>query len=165
MMFDRRSIFKRRRITSTFFWFAWLIILAFPVASDPLAVEPLQIVTASGTHVLRVEVARTAEEQEKGLMFRRSLPKDGGMLFNAQSEQEISMWMKNTYIPLDMIFVSEKGRVISVAHDAKPMSETIISSGAPAYAVIELNAGTAKKLSIRVGDLVRHSIFPHQAGE
>ena len=75
------------------------------------------------------------------------------------------MWMKNTYIPLDMIFVSDKGKVISVAHDAKPMSETIISSGAPAYAVIEVNAGTAKKLSVRVGDLVRHPIFPHQAGE
>lgn len=161
MMFDRRSIFGPQRITSTFFWFAWFIILAFPVVADPLAVEPLQIVTASGTHVLRVEVARTAEEQEKGLMFRRSLPNDGGMLFNAQSEQEISMWMKNTYIPLDMIFVSEKGRVISVAHDAKPMSETIISSGAPAYAVIEVNAGTAKKLSVRVGDLVRHPIFPY----
>ena len=82
-MSDRRRIFGRRRITSTFFWFAWfaIVILAFPVAADPLAVEPLQIVTASGTHVLRVEVARTAEEQEKGLMFRRSLPADHGMLF------------------------------------------------------------------------------------
>jgi len=154
MMFDRRSIFGRRRITSTFFWFAWFIILAFPVASDPLAVEPLQIVTASGTHVLRVEVARTAEEQEKGLMFRRSLPKDGGMLFNAQSEQEISMWMKNTYIPLDILFIRSDGTVSSVARNTEPLSLRSIAATEPVNYVLELNAGVTQRLSIDAGSVV-----------
>jgi uncharacterized membrane protein (UPF0127 family) len=166
-MFDRRRNFGRRGIVSTFFWFAWFanVVFACPAAADPLAVEPLQIVTATGVHVLRVEVARSAEEQKKGLMFRRSLPENGGMLFDFHREQEILMWMKNTYIPLDMIFVSSNGQVVSVARGTEPMSETIISSGAPAYAVIEVNAGTAKKLAVEVGNLVQHSIFHNQIME
>ncbi len=161
MMFDWRANPTRRGITRAFLSFVCFIGVAFtfPATADPGAVEQLQIVTATGIHDLSVEIARTAEEQEKGLMFRRSLPENGGMLFDLQSEQEVSMWMKNTFIPLDILFVSYDGRIVSVAPEAQPMSEAIISSRAPAAAVIEVNAGMAKKLAVEVGDLVRHPIF------
>ncbi len=127
-------------------------------AAEP-RVDALEIVTASGPHKFEVEVAQTQAEREKGLMFRRSMPRNRGMIFDFRTEKVVMMWMKNTYIPLDMIFVSSNGRVVSVAHDAKPMSEAIISSEAPAYAVIELNAGVAKEIGAAVGDSVRHAMF------
>ncbi len=123
------------------------------------AVESLEIVTATGPHEFQVEVARTAPQREIGLMYRRSMPDDHGMLFLFPGEQRISMWMKNTYIPLDMVFVSRNGRVTGVARDATPMSEALISSGPPAHAVIELNAGAARSIGLAVGDLVHHSGF------
>lgn len=138
-----------------------LSILAFTgsrSAAEP-RLEPLQIVTSNGTHSLSVELARTSEERAIGLMNRRDLPDGRGMLFDFHIENSVLMWMKNTYIPLDMIFVSRRGHVVSIAHDATPMSEDIISSGKPAYAVIEVNAGVADKLGVAVGDVVRHPIF------
>lgn len=138
----------------------WMLCAAFAQAkADPARVEPVEIVTTTGSHMLRLEVARTSKEREKGLMFRTSLPEDGGMLFDFQSEQRILMWMKNTPLSLDMIFVSRAGRVVSLALDAEPFSERVISSGVPAAAVIEVSAGTARKLSIAVGDVVKHQIF------
>jgi uncharacterized membrane protein (UPF0127 family) len=138
-----------------------------PAASPALAEEqaaeatrePLEIVTASGTHVFNVEVARSERERERGLMYRRSLPQDQGMLFLFRSEQPVAMWMKNTYISLDMVFVSRKGRVVSIARNAVPLSETIIPSGGPVYAVIELAGGSADAIGLAVGDRVRHPEF------
>jgi uncharacterized membrane protein (UPF0127 family) len=121
--------------------------------------EPLEIITSTGTRFFRVELASTNEERAKGLMNRRDLPDGYGMLFDFHVENSVFMWMKNTYIPLDMIFVSREGRIVSIARDATPMSERIISSGKPAYAVIEVNAGVADKLGIAVGDPVLHPIF------
>jgi hypothetical protein len=92
-------------------------------------------------------------------MFRASLPEDGGMLFDFHREREVAMWMKNTPLSLDMIFVARDGRVVSLALGATPFSERIISSGAPALAVIELSAGTANRLAVAVGDRVRHPMF------
>jgi uncharacterized membrane protein (UPF0127 family) len=157
--------FSRRRIVSAgvSFAFAEAVFACMSAAGEP-SLERLQIVTATGVHELSVEVARTSKERAKGLMFRRSLPKDRGMLFDFQAEQMMCMWMKNTYSPLDMICVSRTGRVVSVAERAEPMSERTISSGAPAYAVIEANAGTAKRFAVSAGDVVRHPIFgPSQA--
>ena len=123
------------------------------------ALERLEIVTATGTHVFGVEVARTARERERGLMFRRSLPQDQGMLFLFDVERSVAMWMKNTYVPLDMIFVSRKGRVVSIARNAVPLSELIIPSVVSAYGVIELAAGAADAIGLAVGDSVRHPEF------
>ncbi len=99
MMFESRRNYAPQRIATAFFSLVCLIgvVFTFPATADPLAVEQLQIVTATGTHHLSVEVARTDEETEKGLMFRRSLPENGGMLFDFQRDQEVSMWMKNTF--------------------------------------------------------------------
>jgi uncharacterized membrane protein (UPF0127 family) len=129
-----------------------------PVRADS-GLETLEIVTASGVKTFQVEVMRTESERARGLMFRRYMPEDRGMLFDFKIEQPVMMWMKNTYLPLDMIFVSRAGKVVSIARDAEPMSETIIPSGGPAYAVLELNAGAAARIGLKAGDQLRHPIF------
>ena len=121
--------------------------------------EPLTIVTASGAHKFAVEVMRTDAQKERGLMFRRFLPQDRGMLFDFKTVQPVMMWMKNTYIPLDMIFISKSGRVAAIAADTEPLSEHIIPSGTPVLAVLEVNAGTAAKIKLKIGDKVRNSLF------
>jgi uncharacterized protein len=123
------------------------------------SLEKLSIVTASGAHDFSVEVMRTGPELEKGLMFRQFLPTDRGMLFDFKTERPVMMWMKNTYIPLDMVFIAKSGRVVGVAENAEPLSEKIIPSGAPAYGVLELNAGTAAKIGLKIGDEIHHSLF------
>ena len=122
-------------------------------------VEPLTIVTGSGPHAFLVEVMRTDEERERGLMFRRSMPPDRGMLFDFKTAAPVMMWMKNTYIPLDMVFIGPDGRVISTAVDAEPKSERIIPSGGAALAVLELNAGLVARFGVRPGDKVENAMF------
>jgi uncharacterized membrane protein (UPF0127 family) len=137
--------------------------LALPVGLVPearaQALEKLAIVTASGTHEFNVEVMRSGPELEHGLMFRRFLPSDRGMLFDFKTERPVMMWMKNTYLPLDMIFIAKSGRVVGIAENAEPLSEKIIPSGAPTYGVLEVNAGTAAKIDLKLGDEVRHGLF------
>ena len=125
------------------------------------ALEPLQITTASGKHDFSVEVMRTDEERAKGLMYRRFMAPNRGMLFDFKTEQTVNMWMKNTYLPLDMVFVSHAGVVTAVAANTTPFSEELINSGGPAYAVIELNAGVAEELGIAPGASVIHPAFHH----
>jgi uncharacterized membrane protein (UPF0127 family) len=128
-------------------------------AAPPAALEQLTVATASGTHTFSVEVMRTDEQRARGLMFRRFMPQDRGMLFDFKREQPITMWMRNTYIPLDMVFIARDGTVINVAEDTEPLSERTIASAKPAYSVLEINAGVARKLGIKPGDKVRHAIF------
>lgn len=123
--------------------------------------EDLQIVTASGPHPFKVEIARTTEQRAKGLMCRRTMARDQGMLFTFEGETPIYMWMKNTYLPLDMVFVSRAGVVTAITEHTKPFSLDLISSGSPAYAVIELNAGVAGELGIAEGSRIEHPVFHH----
>lgn len=141
------------------FMLASALLAAAPAAGAEAALQKLQIVTASGTHDFRVELADTPAERSRGLMHRRAMPQDQGMLFDFHAEGPVMMWMKNTYIPLDMVFVSRAGVVTNVAADTVPMSEEIISSGGPVYAVIEFNAGTARRIGLKPGDEVRHPAF------
>jgi len=139
----------------------WSLFLALALTwarAEP-ALETLGIVTATGEHDFKVEVVDTPKARARGLMFRKSMPADHGMLFEFKTEGPISMWMKNTYIPLDMVFIGRDGRVVGVAADAEPFSERIIASPEPAYAVLELNAGAARRISLAPGDQVRHRIF------
>jgi uncharacterized protein len=133
--------------------------LAQEALSPPVKLEALEILTSSGTQPFSVEVMRTEEERERGLMFRQSLAPDRGMLFDFKTERVVLMWMKNTYLPLDMIFIAREGKVVAIAKNAAPLSEKIISSGVPAFAVLEVNAGTAVRIGLRIGDSVRHPIF------
>ncbi len=136
---------------------AWGIVARDAVGQEKL--EALTIVTSSGIYPFSVEVMRTEQQRERGLMFRRYLPKDRGMLFDFKSEQPIMMWMRNTYLPLDMIFIARSGTVVGIAHDTEPLSERIVASGAPAYAVLEVNAGTVRTVGLGIGDKIRHPLF------
>lgn len=119
----------------------------------------VEIVSKTGVHVFAVEMAVTDEERAKGLMFRKELPPGRGMLFDFQREQELGFWMKNTYVSLDMIFIRGDGRILRIAEDTTPLSEKLVPSGGPARAVLEVVAGTARKLGIAPGDRVAHPIF------
>jgi uncharacterized protein len=120
---------------------------------------PLTIESAGGPHKFAVEVATTPEQMIQGLMFRRSMAPDAGMLFDFKTPSMATMWMKNTLIPLDMLFVDAQGRVVNIHERAVPGSLDMISAAAPARAVIELNGGTAARLGIRAGDRVVFPIF------
>ena len=151
------------------FWFAfaavpigpsaWRAVLAVDALGPRLELEKLDIVTSSGTYAFSVEVMRSEPERERGLMFRRFLARDRGMLFDFKTERVVMMWMKNTYLPLDMIFIAPSGKVVAVAENAVPLSEKIISSGVPAIAVLEVHAGTVARIGLRIGDTVHHPVF------
>jgi len=122
-------------------------------------ISEVTIVTADGHHRFWTEIAQSTAQRQQGLMGRREMPADRGMLFDFRSLQQIHMWMKNTYIPLDMIFLDETGRITAIAANTTPLSTTVLSSPGPARAVLELNGGTAVLLGIKVGDKVLHRIF------
>lgn len=122
--------------------------------SRPFETAPLTIVSGDARHGFTVEIARSDGQRARGLMFRRSLAPDRGMLFIYPSPRLISMWMKNTYIPLDMIFIGAGGEVVSIHERAVPHSLTPIGSGKRAVAVLEVPGGTAGRLGIRPGDRV-----------
>jgi uncharacterized membrane protein (UPF0127 family) len=113
--------------------------------------------TAGQSHHFTVEIAKTETEQAKGLMFRKSMDADAGMIFPFDPAQTTEFWMKNCYIPLDMLFVAEGGRIIHIAANTTPMSETPIPSGGAVRAVVEVNGGASARLGIHVGD---HVVFP-----
>ena len=125
-----------------------------------LPTEPLVIVTRDGQrHVFQVEMALDPAQQTVGLMFRPSVGPDEGMLFDWGQPRESSMWMRNTIASLDMIFITEGGTVLRIAERTVPRSLATISSGGPVRATLELAAGTAERLGIRVGDKVEQRIF------
>jgi len=144
-------------------WFAaFLVFAACTLAGAQVRaanVQPLEIVTKNGVQVFSVEIATTEEEKTTGLMYRKELPDGKGMLFDFSPEQEVSMWMKNTYIPLDMIFIRADGRILRIAENTEPMSTKIIPSNGLAKGVLEVPAGTAQKYGIRPGDRVAHPFF------
>jgi uncharacterized protein len=136
-----------------------VLILCIAAPARAASVQPLEIATRSGVHVFSVEMATTEEEKQTGLMWRKELPDGKGMLFDFSPEQQISMWMKNTYIPLDMIFIRADGRILRIAENTEPLSTKIISSGGLAKGVLEVIAGTAQKYGIQPGDRVAHPLF------
>lgn len=146
---------------------AWLWVVASFIALCAVGigsaraanVQPLEIVTKNGVHVFSVEMATTEQEKETGLMYRKALADGKGMLFDFSPEQEVSMWMKNTYISLDMIFIKADGRILRIAENTEPLSTKIIPSNGPVKGVLEVIAGTAQKYGIEPGDRVAHPLF------
>lgn len=137
------------------------LVLALAVAGLSAAIaapklEPLTFETAGGPQVFQIEVADTPKQREVGLMYRRSLAPDHGMLFDFGRPQEVSMWMQNTYVSLDMVFVGEDARVTRIAESTEPLSTRIIPSEGPARYVVELLAGSAKRIGLKPGDRVVH---------
>ncbi len=137
-----------------------MVLAVLPWArAGALAPDELVITTPLGPRHFTVELASTPSERERGLMFRRAMQPDHGMLFDFHTEQMVAFWMKNTPLPLDMVFIDGSGTVVQVTPDAVPYSETPLPSAQPVRAVLELNAGTAKRLGIGPGAKVEHPIF------
>jgi uncharacterized protein len=135
-----------------------LVLLAGAVYAQ--AFETLSIAMQSGQRQsFRVEVARNDADRAQGLMFRHSMPADQGMLFDFGRVEPVAMWMQNTYLPLDMLFIRADGTIARIAANTEPLSTRTIPSGEPVLAVLELNAGTAAKLGVKPGDRVEHPVF------
>ena len=131
--------------------------LVKPALADPL--EALTIRTQTGDHAFSVEIAATPATRERGLMNRRFMPMDRGMLFEFERDGPVAFWMKNTYIPLDMVFIARNGAVTRIVDRAEPFSETPIPSGGPCAAVLELDGGVAAQIGLKTGNMVRHPFF------
>jgi uncharacterized membrane protein (UPF0127 family) len=144
-----------------FRWIGFILFGLFVAAGPvrPAGQQTLEIATKTGVHVFAVVIADNDAERAKGLMYRKELPEGRGMLFDFHHEQEVSFWMQNTYIPLDMIFIRGDGRILRIAENTEPLSTRLIPSGGPVRAVLEVIGGTARKLGIGPGDRVVSPIF------
>lgn len=134
---------------------------SFFLQAEPLEtkLEKLKLVTAQGVQELGVEIARTPQEQATGLMFRRQLAIHQGMLFIHEKPKEVSMWMRNTYISLDMVFIKAEGTVHRIEEKTEPLSEEVISSHGPVIAVLEISSGSAQRYGLKPGDKIISSFF------
>ena len=124
---------------------------------------PLAVVTADSTHTFQIERAITEDQQARGMMFRESMEADSGMLFEFAEPKIATIWMKNTPLPLDIIFVRSNGKILKIEHMAQPYKLRSASSEAVVAAVLELQGGRSKELGIMPGDLIRHEFFGTQA--
>lgn len=156
-------------------WIVLVVWLAFVAALAPSPVvaqdEPptldlasyprstLQIASSGGTHAFDVWIADTPERQRQGLMYVRDLPSSQGMLFVNESPRVASFWMKNTYIPLDMLFIDARGRIVEIFANTTPLSLEPLGANVPVRAVLELRGGESARRGIRKGDRVRHAAF------
>ncbi|GMB82670.1 DUF192 domain-containing protein [Shinella zoogloeoides] len=129
-------------------------------AGEKFDTQPLTIVTKNGkSHAFTVELAVTPRQREQGLMNRREMAPDHGMLFAFGETRQVFMWMKNTYLPLDMLFIGKDGKIRSIKENARPLDESIIDSKGPIDYVLELNGGTVKRLGIRTGNRVQNALI------
>ena len=126
------------------------------------ALSSLSIKTSDHTHLFKVELALDDPSQARGLMFRRSMAADHGMLFIYDRERPIGMWMKNTILSLDMLFVKRDGTITKIFERTEPFSERVLSSRQPVYGVLELNGGTVERLGIKSGDRLIHPLMQAQ---
>jgi uncharacterized membrane protein (UPF0127 family) len=123
-------------------------------------IVPVMITRADGkTITLDIEMAVSDEAEEKGLMFRTSMPENSGMLFTFEHEDIRAFWMKNTLIPLDMVFIQKDGKIVNIHDNAVPKDLTPIYSSGPANAVLEINGGRAAQLGLKPGDIIHHPFF------
>ena len=137
-----------------------LLLAPLPAAAKGLRVEPLDLVTSHGVVHFKVEIADNEATRERGLMFRTSMAPGRGMLFDFKHPQPVAFWMRNTLIPLDMIFIAADGRIVSIARNAVPHDETPIPSGGVILGVLELKGGRAAEIGLQPGDRVRQRMFP-----
>ena len=148
-----------KRIVIAVFALAMIVLGSLTLLSSG-ASSSGHLVTANGPVSIVIEVAETEKEREVGLMNRNSMPADQGMLFDFKQTRLVTMWMKNTYIPLDMVFMDEAGTVTHIAANAQPLSLDIISSRGPVRYVLELNGGAAARYGLKPGDRLEHPMIP-----
>jgi len=130
-----------------------------PAKAQVLPTSPLAIQSSTGLHRFIVELAAKQSERDKGLMHRNFLAPDRGMLFDFYNERPQKFWMRNTFIPLDMLFIRASGEIVFIAENTTPHSDAAVGPPQPVQAVLELPGGTAKRLGIKAGDVVQHVIF------
>jgi uncharacterized protein len=135
------------------------ILSSSAIASPSLPVITIAVDTSAGRKAFSVEVASDARSQQRGLMFRRKMAPDAGMLFDFHDSLMLTFWMKNTFLPLDMLFIRTDGTISTIAPNAVPLTTTPIPSAEPVRAVLEINGGRAQQLGIHAGDRVRAAIF------
>ena len=138
-----------------------LLCAAEPAAPAAVSFEqsPLIVDAADGEFEFLVEMAVSPAQRSQGLMFRESLAEDRGMLFDFGRPQRATMWMRNTYVPLDMLFIDDHGQITQIAANTQPLSDAVIASREPVRAVLELRGGISAKLGIKPGDRVIHPLF------
>ena len=138
-----------------------VLCVAEPAAPASVSFEesPLTVDAANGQFEFLVEMAVSPAQRSQGLMFRESLAEDRGMLFDFGKPQRAMMWMRNTYVPLDMLFIDEDGQITQIAGNTQPLSDAVIASREPVRAVLELRGGVSAKLGIKPGDRVIHPLF------
>ena len=158
MGFVARTSGFARLASAVFAFFFCLSLSAF--AAEVFDKQPLTIITKDGkSHAFTVELAVTPRQREQGLMNRREMAPDHGMLFAFGETRQVFMWMKNTYLPLDMLFIGKDGKVRTIKENAEPLSESIIDSKGPIDYVLELNGGTVKRLRLRTGSRVQNELL------
>ena len=150
----RMSDMKLHQIPSMLTIMGVLLITAILVSPSISHAAEVTVQADNGSHTFSVEIMRTPEERSKGLMFRKHLPLDAGMLFDFGTPRPVSMWMKNTYISLDMLFISKDGVVHKIAENTTPHSTETISSNSQVKYVLEINGGLSKKLGFKPGNRV-----------
>lgn len=133
-----------------------------PKNAQALPESRLIISSGGASHPFTVELADDDEERGIGLMHRGQMAPDHGMLFDFVIPRRVAFWMRNTFIPLDMLFVKSDGEIVSIIENVTPHSEDTVGPDRPVRAVLELNAGTAKKLGLKVGDVIHHGAFKNE---
>lgn len=128
-------------------------------AAETAKLEVVTIETMKKEQTFKVEVVRGEKERNRGLMFRQEMAPDSGMLFDYDPPQKVAFWMKNTFIPLDIIFIGGDGRIINIAENTTPLSLERLPSAGEVRGVLEINGGLSAKLGIKPGDKVRHELF------
>ncbi|WP_018239681.1 DUF192 domain-containing protein [Ensifer sp. BR816] len=152
------NLLARSAVTALFL----LSVFVSSVSADAsFGKDKIRLLTSGGRgHDLTVELAIEPEQREQGLMYRRQMAEDHGMLFDFGETRRVMMWMRNTYLPLDMLFIAADGTVRTIHENAVPLSEAIIDSEEPVAFVLELNAGTVKRLGIKAGDRIAGARIP-----
>jgi uncharacterized membrane protein (UPF0127 family) len=145
----------RLRLIAAILLGLWVAVLPARAASEGV----VEIASKNGVHAFTVEIMRTSEERAKGLMFRKELAESHSMLFDFQKDQEVAFWMDNTYVSLDMIFIRGDGTILRIEENTTPLSTRNIPSRGPVRFVLEVVAGTSRKLGIAPGDKVAHPII------
>ena len=137
-------------------WCLAFVLIGLAAFSEARSAEfkTVEIASRTGVHTFAVEIAENDAERAKGLMYRKSMPQGQGMLFDFKREQPVAMWMQNTYISLDMLFIAGDGRIVHIAENTEPLSTRTIDSGGSVRWVLEVIAGTSRKLGIAPGDRV-----------
>jgi uncharacterized membrane protein (UPF0127 family) len=155
---------RRNRLRAALRAARFLVVMALLTAglvhpAQGMRRDTLKLVTSQGVRDIAVEVTESPQEKATGLMFRTTLPDNAGMLFFYETPQEITMWMRNTYIPLDMVFIRADGQVHRIEARTEPLSEDIVSSRGDVTACLELAGGAAERLGLKVGDRVEYPLF------